>query len=346
MARKKRKKGLSPTFKAGLICIFVILLIWAVMTSKGEWYTKEVDEESDISVATIENNEEEVLGETTEEVIEETIEEVKEEIKEEVEEPEVEVVKPLDKDQIMADTFEADIDPESFTNESVNWSFRRNTDHTPVIGYNEGIDLDYFDAHYIVPTEDKVIYLTFDEGYENGYTASILDTLKANNVQATFFLTEPYIRNNKELIIRMKEEGHIVGNHSVTHPRLSEKSYAEVVEEIEGTEKALEEETGYKMDLFFRPPEGNFSERVLYTIRQQGYKTIFWSMAYVDWKVDDQPGKQGAYDHVIANYHPGAIILLHAVSESNAAALDDIINKLLTEGYRFGSLYEIESLYQ
>ena len=341
----KKKRGLSPTFKAGLIVIIVMGLIWAVTTMNDPWYQETPVE----PVSMAEETQTPVIEEPVTEVEEEPapILEVEEEPEAqpeaEEEEPEEAVEVQLPDTSLMMDDFDYEMDMSQFANETIGWSFKRNTDHSPVVGYNEGIALESFDAFYIVPTEDKVLYLTFDEGYENGYSESILDTLQDNDVEAAFFVTESYIRNNPELAKRMKDEGHIVGNHSVTHPSMPSITYEEQVGEINNTALSFEEHTGYKMDLFFRPPMGEFSEQSLYITRQQGYKTIFWSMAYQDWIVDNQPGKEASYDHVTSNAHPGAIILLHAVSESNSQALDLIIKDLKAEGYRFGSLYEIPS---
>ena len=140
----------------------------------------------------------------------------------------------------------------------------------------------------------------------------------------------------------MKQEGHIVGNHTVTHPSMPSLTDDEVIYEIEETAKYFEEVTGYTMDPFIRPPMGEYSERTLYLTRKLGYRTIFWSLNYKDWDVNNQPGAEYAYNHVMENYHPGAIPLLHAVSESNTEALDDIIKALKEQGYRFGNLYEVE----
>ncbi len=335
----KKKQGLSPTFKAGLIVIIVLGLIWAFTTLSEPWYkSPPVVIEEPISMA-----QESTVAPDVTEVASEPVTE------EEITEPETEVVTAppasLPSSEIMADNFDYEMDLTQFETEEIGWSFKRNAEHTPVVGYNEGVDLPFFDGFYIVPTDQKVMYLTFDEGYENGFTESILDTLKAQNVHAAFFVTESYIRHNPELTKRMKDEGHIVGNHSVNHFSMPTLSYEDAVYEIQGTADAMEEHTGYKIDLFFRPPEGTFSEQSLYITRQQGYKTIFWSMAYQDWNRDNQPGKEAAYKHVTDNAHPGAVILLHAVSESNTEALNDILTDLKADGYRFGSLYEIESMY-
>lgn len=226
-------------------------------------------------------------------------------------------------------------------NTKISWSFKRNQEHKPVIGYNEGVDLEKFDSYYLSDTSKKEIYLTFDEGYEYGYSASILDTLKANNVKATFFLTKDFIETEPELCKRMAQEGHTVGNHSVTHPSFPSLTDEELIYEIEETARYYKEVTGYEMDKFLRPPKGEFSARTLDITKQLNYKTIFWSLAYVDWNVDNQPGKEAAYKHVMDNYHNGGIFLLHAVSQSNAEALDDIIKSLKAEGYTLLPLNEL-----
>lgn len=240
------------------------------------------------------------------------------------------------------DNFDYSLDSSGLSNESHSWSFKRNTNHQPVIGYSQGIDLEKYGAYYKVDTEEKVIYLTFDEGYENGYTSRILDILKDNDVQATFFVTKPYILSSTDLCIRMVEEGHIVANHSVTHSSFPTLSNEQIQEELEGTAQAFKEATGYEMAPFFRTPSGNYSERVLNEVRKQGYRSIFWSLAYKDWDVKNQPGAEFVYNHILENHHAGGIFLLHAVSESNTEALDDVLKGLKAEGYRFGSLYELD----
>jgi len=240
------------------------------------------------------------------------------------------------------DSFDYSVDSSELSNVSFGWSFKRNSNHEPVIGYNQGIDLEKYEAYYRVNTDEKVIYLTFDEGYENGYTSKILDVLKENEVQAAFFVTKPYIESSADLCIRMVEEGHVVANHSVTHSSFPTLTNEQIKEELMDTAEAFNEATGYEMAPFFRPPSGNFSERVLNEVRKEGYRTVFWSLAYADWDVNKQPGAEYVYNHIMDNHHPGGIFLLHAVSQSNAEALDDVLKALKAEGYRFGSLYELE----
>ena len=227
------------------------------------------------------------------------------------------------------------------------WWFKRNADHMPS-GAQEEIDIAKYNAFYkddsvmqkSVP--DKVIYLTFDCGYENGYTEGMLDVLKKHKAPAAFFVTQTYIRDNVAITKRMKEEGHVVGNHTITHPNLSEASLDKIMEEILGCQDYMKEATGYEMDLFFRPPKGEYSEYLLKAAQDLGYATIFWSMAYLDYDVNRQPSVEHVIEHFQKYYHPGAIPLIHNVSSANAGALDTVLTNLEQEGYRFGSLYELK----
>ncbi len=228
----------------------------------------------------------------------------------------------------------------TISNEQKSWWFKRNKEHLPP-GAQQEINITDFDTYYLGNTKEKVLYLTFDEGYENGYTSRILDILKENEVQAAFFVTQPYVEQNQELVQRMIEEGHVVGNHSITHPNLTTLSDEEVIHEIQGLATYYEEVMGHPIDPFFRPPSGFYSQRTLKLTQEAGYKTIFWSMAYKDWVVDDQPGKEAAYQHVLENHHSGAIILLHAISKSNTEALDEILKELKQQSYQFKSLYDL-----
>lgn len=225
-------------------------------------------------------------------------------------------------------------------NDRKSWWFKRNSDHLPPSAQND-INISQYDAYYLGDTQSKVIYLTFDEGYENGYTEKILDVLKENNVKAAFFVTKTYIESCPQLVQRMVDEGHVVGNHSVTHRDFTTLSDKEIVEELEGCAEAFQALTGQQMPPFVRPPEGVYSIRTLEKTQQAGYKTIFWSFAYQDWDTKKQPGKQGAYDMVMNHYHNGSIMLLHAVSQSNTEALPDIIESLRQKGYLFQTLYEL-----
>jgi len=203
-----------------------------------------------------------------------------------------------------------------------------------------------YDAYYLGDTSRKIIYLTFDEGYENGYTSKILDTLAANNVNAAFFVTKPYITSNKELVTRMLDEGHLVCNHSSTHPSMASvalKGQAAFNKEFSDTENAFTEATGRTMDKFFRPPMGAYSQLSLNYTKALGYKTIFWSFAYRDWETDKQPVEADAMKYIIDHTHNGGIFLLHAVSKTNADILDSLIKEWKRQGYEFASLYELPS---
>ena len=228
----------------------------------------------------------------------------------------------------------------NLSNSTKSWYYKPNDNHEPP-GAQAEIDLSLFNAYYLGDTWSKAIYLTFDEGYENGYTPAILDTLKEKNVKAAFFLTKSYIKHNPELSKRIAEEGHLACNHSVTHPELPGLSDEEVIYEIEETARYFKEVTGYEMSKYFRPPAGVYSERTLSLTRQAGCATIFWSFAHRDWLVDDQPGKDVTYNRVMNNLHNGGILLLHAVSQSNTEALPDIIDSIRESGYGFKALDEI-----
>jgi len=184
----------------------------------------------------------------------------------------------------------------------------------------------------------RSLYLTFDEGYENGYTEKILDVLKENNVPAAFFVTGPYLEKEEALVRRMVNEGHIVGNHTVHHPSLPQvESTEKVKEEILGLQTLCKEKYGVDMK-FFRPPRGEYSERTLKITEDLGYTSVFWSFAYKDWDVKAQKGTEYAYEQIMKGVHDGAVLLLHAVSKDNAEVLDRVIKELKSKGYRFKSL--------
>ncbi|MBR3768595.1 MAG: polysaccharide deacetylase family protein [Clostridia bacterium] len=193
---------------------------------------------------------------------------------------------------------------------------------------------------YDSKTDDKVLYLTFDCGYENGYTAKILDVLKDKDVPAAFFCTLPQMRDNHEIIARMINEGHVVGNHSVTHPDFSSISRSQIIDELKGFDDYIRENFGYSA-LYFRYPQGKYSENALDAVNSLGFKCVFWSLAYADWDLEDQKGAAYAYETVMSRIHPGAVILLHAVSPDNANALGRIIDAAREKGYEFRSLEDI-----
>ena len=222
------------------------------------------------------------------------------------------------------------------------WWFRREKDNKPSTT-NADIEalLKKYDGMFIEHTDQKVLYLTFDEGYENGYTPKILDILKENKVPAAFFITGSYLKHHEDLVKRMVEEGHIVANHTVTHPSMpgvfDEKK---LEEEILGVERAFYEAFQKNMK-YLRPPKGEYSERTLAITQNLGYQTVFWSFAYRDWETDKQKGADYAYKNVMGGIHNGAILLLHAVSQDNAEALERIIKDAREKGYEFKSLDDI-----
>lgn len=210
----------------------------------------------------------------------------------------------------------------------------------PSFGRREQALADRYAAIYLGPTDRRVVYLTFDEGYEAGTTPAILDTLKAHGVRAAFFITGSYLEREPELVARMLREGHVVGNHTLSHPSLPALADEEAAAEIRGLETAFRQRFGQRMR-FLRPPMGEFSERTLAVARQLGYRAVFWSFAYRDWETDRQPTPEEAFRTVTSAVHPGAVLLLHAVSSANAQALDRILSELEARGYTFGSLEEL-----
>lgn len=206
-------------------------------------------------------------------------------------------------------------------------------------------ELKQFNAHYVRETDEKVIYLTFDAGYENGNTVPILDALKKHNAPAAFFLVGNYMKTSPDLVKRMAAEGHIVGNHTFHHPDMSSISSREAFEkELNDLESIYLEITGQPMKKYYRPPQGKYSESNLKMACDMGYHTFFWSLAYVDWYEEKQPSKEEAFKKLLGRIHPGAIVLLHSTSQTNGAILDELLTKWEEMGYRFGSLNELENM--
>lgn len=226
----------------------------------------------------------------------------------------------------------------TLNNEKISWWFMPNKTHsTPSINTKIGFDLSKYDAVYVGDTNKKILYLTFDEGYENGYTPKILDILKTNNVKAIFFVTSPYIRDNPDIIKRMVSEGHIVGNHSNHHPSMPSVTHSKETfnKEFSDVEKKFKDITGTDIPKFFRPPMGEYSEKSLAMTKNLGYKTVFWSFAYFDWDVNNQPTHEKAKQTILNGLHPGAILLIHAVSKTNTEILDTVLKEAIGQGYQF-----------
>ncbi|MBY7142735.1 delta-lactam-biosynthetic de-N-acetylase [Virgibacillus sp. NKC19-3] len=218
------------------------------------------------------------------------------------------------------------------------WGFKKNTDHkVPDIGSYQDI-LKKYGSYYADDSGEKNIYLTFDNGYEEGYTDDVLDVLHKEDVPATFFVTGHYVEDQPDLIERMVDEGHTIGNHSYHHPDFTTISKESIKEELESLKKAVAEVSDQKDLKYLRPPKGTFNEETLEWANELGYIHVFWSLAFVDWETGNQKGWEYAFNEIMDQIHPGAIILLHAVSADNAAALEHLIQELREQGYSFKSL--------
>ena len=226
--------------------------------------------------------------------------------------------------------------------ETGSWGLSFRETGEPPIGNADAASLRRYDAVYLGDTEEKVLYLTFDAGYENGCTAQILDVLKAHNAKAAFFVVGNYLESAPELVQRMADEGHLVGNHTWHHYDMSRIAEEQAFSaELTRVEEKYRELTGQAMKKYYRPPQGVYSEENLRMAQALGYRTVFWSLAYVDWLQDDQPTAEEAFSKLLPRTHPGAIVLLHSTSATNAAILDDLLTRWEEAGYRFGSLEEI-----
>jgi peptidoglycan-N-acetylmuramic acid deacetylase len=198
-------------------------------------------------------------------------------------------------------------------------------------------------AIFLGDTSKKEIYLTFDNGYENGYTEKVLDILNEKKVRAAFFVTGHYVKDQPSLLRRMASEGHVIGNHSWSHPDMSQISNSRLKEELDKVKDEVSKITGQQEMPFMRPPRGIFSERMLGVSEKLGYTNVFWSIAYKDWDTKTQKGWKYAYDNVMSQLHPGAVILLHTVSKDNAEALEKIIDDTRNRGFEFKCLDQLTS---
>ena len=226
---------------------------------------------------------------------------------------------------------------------SYHFGFKKSKNGQPASIDQEGFKplLEKHGAVFLGDTSKRELFLTFDNGYENGFTASILDVLKAKGVPAIFFVTGHYIQDQPELIKRMAAEGHLIGNHSWSHPDMSQVSSDRIKVELEKVRGGVAQLTGNSEMAYLRPPRGIFSDRMLGASKALGYTSVFWSVAYKDWDTKSQRGWQYAYDQVMAQLHPGAVLLLHSVSRDNAEALGAIIDDARKQGYAFKSLTEL-----
>lgn len=223
-----------------------------------------------------------------------------------------------------------------------NWGLSFQEEGKPPVANATADYLKQFDAHYAGQTDEKVLYLTFDAGYENGNTSAILDALKKHNAPAAFFLVGNYLETSPELVKRMVLEGHTVGNHTFHHPDMSKISTKEsFAKELGDLEKLYQETTGQPLTKFYRPPQGKYSEANLQMAKELGYHTFFWSLAYVDWYQDKQPTKEEAFKKLLGRIHPGAIVLLHSTSKTNGEILDELLTKWEEMGYEFKPLTDL-----
>ncbi len=228
------------------------------------------------------------------------------------------------------------------TLETGSWGLSFRTEGLPPIGPAGADQLRRVDTAYLGDPTQKRIYLTFDAGYENGCTEKILDILKKHDVKAAFFLVGNYMERNADLVRRMAQEGHIVGNHTMHHYDMSKISdEAAFTKELQDLEALYKEITGKDLPKYYRPPQGIYSEENLKMAQKLGYRTVFWSLAYVDWNNDSQPTKEQAFSKLLPRIHNGAVVLLHSTSQTNAEILDELLTKWEEMGYTFGTVEEL-----
>ncbi len=225
---------------------------------------------------------------------------------------------------------------------TIGWGIKRaNNNLQPDVGQENRKMLEENGGICLGKDTEKIIYLTFDEGYEAGYTEKILNVLKENEVKATFFITSHYLNTASELVERMITEGHIVGNHTCSHPSLPSKTNDEIESELMKLHKAVFEKFNYEMK-YMRPPKGEFNERTLKKTQELGYKTVMWSFAYFDWDEKKQPSVEESKKIIINNLHCGEIMLLHPNSKTNSQVLEDVIKEAKKQGYEFKTLDEFK----
>lgn len=219
------------------------------------------------------------------------------------------------------------------------WGLSFQSEGAPPVANASQEYLRNFDALYVGDANKKEIYITFDAGFENGNTERILDALKKHGVKATFFLVGNYFETQPEFVKRMAEEGHTIGNHTYSHPDMSKIGDIQSFQtELQKNEALYRDILGSEMPKFYRPPQGKFCEENLKMAQQLGYSTVFWSLAYVDWYTDDQPTPEQAFSKLLPRIHPGAVVLLHSTSSTNAEILDELLTKWEETGYSFGDL--------
>lgn len=231
---------------------------------------------------------------------------------------------------------------QSLSNSKIGWGIKRSDNHEqPDVGTKNKEIMDKYNGIYMGNKEKKIVYLTFDLGYEAGYTSKILEILKNNNVKATFFITAHYVNTQPDLVKQMINEGHIVGNHTVNHKSMPSCSLETINKEVMNLHFAISEKFGYEMK-FIRPPKGEYSERTVAYTNTLGYKTVMWSFAYDDWDENKQGREEYGRKKILENVHNGEIMLLHATSKDNANILDDVVKQIKQMGYEFKNIDEFE----
>lgn len=225
---------------------------------------------------------------------------------------------------------------------SDSWGLSFQEEGKPPVANTTASKMKDFDAYYMQETSEKVLYLTFDCGYENGNTPQILDALKKHQAPATFFVVGHFLETSPDLVKRMISEGHTVGNHTYHHPDMSKiSSVGDFSAELSAVENLYQEITGESISPYYRPPQGKYSETNLKMAKDLGYSTFFWSLAYVDWNTEAQPSHDEAFQKLLGRVHPGAVLLLHNTSKTNAEILDELLTKFEEMGYRFHPLDEL-----
>ena len=227
--------------------------------------------------------------------------------------------------------------------QSENWGLGFGAEGAKPTGNASIQEMKQYDAYYMSESDEKILYLTFDCGYENGNTEAILDALKKHNAPAAFFVVGHYLESAPDLVKRMVEEGHVVGNHTYHHPDMSKISDpAAFQKEMDDVKALYKDITGQEMAMYYRPPQGKYSTANLKMAKELGYSTFFWSLAYVDWNVDSQPSHEEAFKKLCGRVHPGAVVLLHNTSKTNGEILDELLTKWEEMGYRFGTLKDLK----
>lgn len=230
----------------------------------------------------------------------------------------------------------------SISNKKIGWGIKRGSNHAqPDVGAVNKSIIEKYKGICLGNADKKYIYLTFDNGYEAGYTEKILEVLKQNQVPATFFITAHYVNSNPELVRRMINDGHIIGNHTVNHKSMTEIDNDAIKKEVMDLHTSIYDQFGYEMK-YIRPPKGEYSERTVAYTNTLGYKTVMWSFAYDDWDEAKQGREEYGKKKILDNLHNGEVMLLHGTSKDNSNILDECIKEIKSQGYEFRSIDDFE----